>query len=314
VISQTPSEGPVLVIGSAGIDLVGRASRPLHPGTSNPGRLRLSHGGVARNVAENLARLGTEALLISAVGDDAQGSQLLDRLRSAAVNVEHVLTVPGAATGAYLAVLEQDGGLHLGLDDMGVVAALTPDYLRERTDLFRQSALVFLDANLPPPTLAVAVQLAGRHRVPVAADPTSASLAGNLTPHLEHLWLITPNEAEAAVLCPLDVPHADVNQALAAARHLVSLGVDIAMVTMAEFGVGYASAEGSGHLPALRTEVVDPTGAGDALTAAALFALLNGIPLDEAVRLGLSAAALTLRTPETVAPDLSLELLYDQLR
>ena len=110
------------------------------------------------------------------------------------------------------------------------------------------------------------------------------------------------------------MPHADVNQALAAARHLVSLGVDIAMVTMAEFGVGYASAEGSGHLPALRTEVVDPTGAGDALTAAAIFALLNGIPLDEAVRLGLSAAALTLRTPGTVAPDLSLELLYDQLR
>ena len=303
-----------MVIGSAGIDLVGRASRPLQPGTSNPGRLRLSHGGVARNVAENLARLGTEALLMSAVGDDAQGSQLLDRLRSAGVNVEHVLTVPGAATGAYLAVLKQDGGLHLGLDDMGVVAALTPDYLRERTDLFRQSALVFLDANLTPQTLAVAVQLARRHRVPVAADPTSASLAGNLATHLEHLWLITPNEAEAAVLCPLDVPHADVSQALAAARHLVSLGVDIAMVTMAEFGVGYASAEGSGHLPALRTEVVDPTGAGDALTAAALFALLNGVPLDEAVRLGLSAAALTLRTPGTVAPDLSLELLYDQLR
>ncbi len=83
MISQTPSEGPVLVIGSAGIDLVGRASRPLQPGTSNPGRLRLSHGGVARNVAENLARLGTEALLISAVGDDTQGTQLLDRLRSA---------------------------------------------------------------------------------------------------------------------------------------------------------------------------------------------------------------------------------------
>ena len=314
MISQTPSEGPVLVIGSAGIDLVGRASRPLQLGTSNPGRLRLSHGGVARNVAENLARLGTEALLMSAVGDDAQGSQLLDRLRSAGVNVENVLTVPGAATGAYLAVLEQDGGLHLGLDDMGVVAALTPDFLRQRTDLFRHSAVVFLDANLPPQTLAVAIQLARGHRVPVAADPTSASLAGNLAPHLEHLWLIAPNEAEAAVLCPVDVPHADVSQALAAARHLVSLGVDIAMVTMAEFGVGYASAEGSGHLPALRTEVVDPTGAGDALTAAALFALLNGIPLDEAVRLGLSAAALTLRTPGTVAPDLSLELLYDQLR
>jgi pseudouridine kinase len=314
MIRHTPSEGPVLVIGSAGIDLVGRATHPLQPRTSNPGRLRLSHGGVARNVAENLARLGTEAVLISAVGNDVQGQQLLDRLRTAGVDVKHVLTVAGAATGAYLAVLEQGGALHLGLDDMGVVAALTPDYLRERAELFRDSAVVFVDANLPRKTLAAAVQLARRHKVPLAADPTSASLAGALSPHLEHLWLITPNEAEAAVLCPVPVPHADVSQALAAARHLVSMGVDIAMVTMAEFGVGYASAEGSGHLPALRTEIVDPTGAGDALTAAVLCALLNGIPLDEAIRLGLSAAAVTLRTPGTVAPNLSLELLYDQLR
>jgi pseudouridine kinase len=313
-MSETPSEGPVLAIGSAGIDLVGRASRPLQPGTSNPGRLRLSHGGVARNVAENLARLGTEAVLISAVGDDPPGHQLLDGLRAAGVNVDQVLTVPEATTGSYLAVLEQDGGLHLGLDDMGVVSALTPEYLRERTELFREAALVFLDANLPAQTLTAAVRLARRLNVRVAADPTSVSLATRLTPHLERLWLVTPNEAEAAALCPLPVPHADVSRALAAARHLVSLGVQIAMVTMAEFGVGYASAEGSGHLPALRTEVVDPTGAGDALTAAVLFGLLNDIPLDESVRLGLSAAALTLRTPGTVAPDLSLERLYDQLR
>lgn len=314
MIAQIPSEGPVLVIGSAGIDLVGRASGPMQPRTSNPGRLRLSHGGVARNVAENLARLGTEAVLISAVGDDPQGDQLLAQLHGAGVNVEHVLTVPGAATGAYLAVLDHDGGLHLGLDDMSVVAALTPDYLRDCSDLFEQSAVVFVDANLPAQTLASAVRQARRYRVPIAADPTSASLAPALIPHLKDLWLITPNEAEADALCPLPVAHADVSQALAAARHLVALGVDIAMVTMAEFGLGYAWAEGSGHVPALRTEIIDPTGAGDALTAAVLFALLNGIPLDEAVRLGLSAAAFTLRTPGTVAPDLSLELLYDQLR
>jgi pseudouridine kinase len=91
------------------------------------------------------------------------------------------------------------------------------------------------------------------------------------------------------------------------------LGVDIAIITMAEFGLGYADANRSGHVPALYTEIVDPTGAGDALTAAVIFALLNDIPLDEAVRLGLSAAALTLRSPGTVAADLSIEKLYDGL-
>jgi pseudouridine kinase len=94
----------------------------------------------------------------------------------------------------------------------------------------------------------------------------------------------------------------------------VAEGVEIALVTMAEFGVGYATAETSGHIPAIQTDVVDPTGAGDAQTAAVLFGLLNGIPLDESVRLGASAAALTLRTPGSVVPGLSLERLYDELR
>ena len=101
--------------------------------------------------------------------------------------------------------------------------------------------------------------------------------------------------------------------AISAAQGLVAAGVKIAAVTMAEFGVGYASREGSGHVPAINTEIVNQTGAGDAFTAAVIFALLNEIPIDEAIRLGVSAATLTLRTLETVVPHLSLELLYDQL-
>lgn len=307
-------EGPVLVIGSAGIDLVGRASTSLQSKTSNPGHLRLSHGGVARNVAENLARLGTEVMLISAVGEDEQGQALLAHARLAGVNVEHTLQVQGATTGAYLAVLDADGSLHLGLDDMLVVDNVTPAYLHEREQLFASCSVVFCDANLLPETLEAAVALAREHNALLAADPTSTSLATRFSPHLEDLWLLTPNEGEAEVLCPGQVPHADVSQALSAARHLVRNGVEIAVITMAEFGLGYAWAEGSGHVPAVRTEILDPTGAGDALSAALIFALSNGIPVDEAARLGLAAAAYTLRTPGSVAADLSLELLYDELR
>jgi pseudouridine kinase len=77
--------------------------------------------------------------------------------------------------------------------------------------------------------------------------------------------------------------------------------------------VAYATREGRGHIPALRSVIVDPTGAGDALTATVLFALLNKIPLDEAVRLGISAASLTLRSKHTVIPDLTLERLYEEM-
>lgn len=311
---ETIREGPVLVIGSAGVDLVGRAANPLQTRTSNPGSLRLSNGGVARNIAENLARLGAEAILISAVGDDPQGQALLDQAAQAGVDVSHVRTVAGAATGAYLAVLDADGSLHLGLDDMRVVDHLSPDFLTPVLQRYASASAIAVDANLLPDSLAVVAEHARQHQIPLAADPTSTSLASRLGPHLKQLWLVTPNEAEAAVLSPLEVPHADIHQALAAAKGLVSAGVEMAVITMAEFGLGYAWAEGSGHVPAVRTEIADPTGAGDALTAAVIFALLNGIPVDEAVRLGLAAAAHTLGVAGSVAPDLSLELLYDRLR
>ena len=274
----------------------------------------MSFGGTARNVAENLARLGTDVALITAVGDDPQGKQLLFLTSEAGVNVDHALMVPDQPTGTYLAILDNQGNLHLGMDDMRVIDAITSEYLRQRRELFKGAVIVFIDANLPPKTLKTAVSIAWRAKIPIAADPTSVSLAPALLPHLERLWLITPNENEAEVLCPHPVPHADRDMAIDAARHLVSRGVDIAIITMAEFGLGYASADRSGHVPALQTEIVDPTGAGDALTAAVIFALLNDIPVDEAVRLGLSAAALTLRSPGTVATDLSIEMLYEGLR
>ena len=314
MIPSLPSEGYVLVIGAAGLDIVGRATTDLHIGSSNPSNLRMSFGGVARNVAENLARLGMDVVLITAVGDDPQGKQLLAQISETGVNVDHTLVVPDQPTGTYLAILDHQGNLHLGMDDMRVIEAIPSEHLRQRRELFKGAATLFVDTNLPPRTLRTAISLAWRSKIPIAANPTSVSLAPTLIPHLERLWLITPNEAEAEVLCPHPVPHADRDMAIDAARHLVSQGVNIAIITMAEFGLGYAGTDSSGHVPALQTDIVDPTGAGDALTAAVIFALLNDIPLDEAVRLGLAAAALTLRSPGTVATDLSIELLYDGLR
>lgn len=307
-------QGPVVVIGASGMDLIGRLAGPLSIGTSNPGRLRMSPGGVARNVAENLARLGMETELITAVGDDPNGRQLLDQAAQAGIGVEHSVRVPGARTGAYLALLDEHGVLHAGVDDMRVIEALTPEHLRLAEPAIAEASAVFLDANLSEASLTTALELASAHGVRLAADPTSRNLAPRLRPHLAALWLITPNEAEAGVLSPGPIGHAEVSQAIEAARQLVASGVEIAVLALAEFGVAYASAEESGHVPAVRTEIADPTGAGDAMTAALIFALLHQIPLDEAVRLGASAAALTLRSHGTVAPGLSLELLYDQLR
>jgi pseudouridine kinase len=306
-------EGPAIILGAAGIDLVGRLKDDLHLETSNPAQIRTSFGGVARNVAENLARLGQPVTILTAVGADLTGDQLLSQLDAADVDISRVQRLPDRPTGTYLAVVNNRGDLQFALDDMRTSATLTPEYLDQHTDLFKKASLLFLDANSPPETIRKAIALARRARIPICADPTSVSLADRFQPYLSRLFMITPNHSEAGVLCARAIDASKRRQSIEAAKCLVSSGVRIAIITLARFGVCYATSQTSGYIPAIRTEIIDPTGAGDALTAAIIFGLLNDIPLDDALRLGVSAATLTLRHPGAVLPDLSLEKLYDQL-
>jgi pseudouridine kinase len=307
------ADKPVLVIGGAGVDIVGRLRFELQADSSNPAQIRYSFGGVARNVAENLARLGQPVRLITAVGEDDAGGRLLDALVEAGVDVGAVLRTGEGNTGIYLAVFDQAGDRRFALDDMRIVSSLTSQYIRQYAHLFEDASLLFIDANLPKETLRTVMSLARKARLPVCADPTAALLAHRIQPYISRFFMITPNSSEASILCDPAHPVNNRKQALEAAKCLVTQGVDLAIITMAEQGLCYATSEVSGHIPALRTGVIDPTGAGDALSAAVMFALLNGIQIDEAMRLGVSAASITLRYRGAVVPDLSLEKLYDRL-
>lgn len=304
---------PVLVLGASGLDVIGLIESELKPTTSNPAKIRQSYGGVARNIAENLARLGQPVRLITTIGDDTNGSDILEYTVKAGVDVSAVLCSKEFPTGYYMGIVDETGVLQFAVDDMRIMQEMTPDYLKEREELFKSSSLVFIDANLPKNTIRTAISLARRAKIPVCADPTSSSLAEKLPSFLPKIYLVTPNGSEASVLTGLTFDDTEQDSALEAARALVNIGVAIALVTLAEFGVVYATSETTGYLPAIRTPISDPTGAGDAMTAAVIFALLNEIELDDAIRLGVSAASLTLRNAGSVYPEISLEALYDQL-
>src|SRR5690606_30725709 len=123
----------------------------------------------------------------------------------------------------------------------------------------------------------------------------------------------TPNAVETKTLCGLEQPATDRDTANEAARQLVQMGASIAVVTLGAQRLAYADGSGGGFIRAVHTQVVDSTGAGAAFTGAVIFGLLNEVPVDEAMRLGVTAASLTLQSRETVLPDLSQELLYDKL-
>jgi pseudouridine kinase len=309
--SDQNDEPDVVVVGAACLDVKARAQGELIAGTSNPGAVRISVGGGARNVAENMARLGLRTALLSAVCQDDFGRTIVRQTERAGVNTDHVLITCEQHSAAYIALLNTHGHLLVGVDDMAAMTALTPEFIDNHAELLSSARMVLMDASVPLEAGEALLRICQQAQVPVALEPVAYLPAQRYRPLVGAFFLVTPNAVEAQALTGL--PVANVAQGIIAAKHLIAAGVQVAIITMADSGLVYATPDLSGHVPAIEVEVVDQTGAGDALTAAVVYALLNDIPLDEAVRLGVSAATLTLDSTETVRQDLSLESLYAQL-
>jgi len=311
---MTPQTSPqVVVIGAASLDVKGRPLKRAVPATSNPGDIRISVGGVARNVAENLARMGVPTLLLTAVGDDAFGEQILDKTAGGGVDVGAALHCSGYRSGSYLAILTEFGDMAVSIDDMRVCSEITPSYIRRYRKQLSQARMIVVDTNLSVRSLNTVLDIAVKAGVPVCADPVSIQLAEHLVPRLCDYSIITPNAAEAEVLLGHSLPIRTVADAAVAAQRLRACGVKIVVITLGPEGLFYAAENGSGRIPAFHVDVVDATGAGDALTAGVVYGLCNGMTPDEAMRVGVSAATLTLLSSDTVSPEMSLDHVYERM-
>jgi pseudouridine kinase len=145
-------QGRVVIIGGANLDIRAISAAPLIGGTSNPGRVRIMPGGVARNIAENLARLGVDTALISAVGDDPAGHQILAQTLAAGVDVTGVSTVP-SPTGIYTAILDHDGNLATAVNAMAIIEAITPEQVLMHRGSLQAADFIIADCNLAATTL-----------------------------------------------------------------------------------------------------------------------------------------------------------------
>ncbi len=301
----------VVVVGATCLDVKARPLAPISPNTSSPARLLLSAGGAGRNVAENLALLGVKTALLSVVGTDMVGQRLLDKTARAGVDVSRVIRSQEASTGAYLALFTDANQKGYALDDVSQLKLATPEYVQRHRTLLRTSKMIFMDGNVDTETVASVLDLVRRHDVRVCMDPVSVRRAYALRPYYSELFMVTPNRAEAEAL--LDVSIQSLDDALDAAGAMVAAGVSVAIVTLAEDGLVYATSEARGRIPSIRCDVVDWTGAGAALSAAIIYGMLNEMSVDDCMRLGVAAATLTLGSLESVHPEMSLDQLYSNM-
>ena len=282
------------------MDVSAKAHSAVTAGDSTPGSIQYSPGGVGRNLAENLARLGARVQLLSVVGDDVFGRQVVASTAATGVGVDAVLTIAGQRTATYLSLHQPDGEVAMAVNDMNILESLTPEVCAASPALSDANALLLVDCNLAQPTLAYLLGLKQK----VVVDGVSVAKCRRLVGLLAGVYLLKLNHLEASALSglPVDTPE----QCLAVVQHFLNGGVERVIVSHGASGLAWGQL---GSKPFFRqsrkVQVVSRTGAGDALLAGAVAALLAGEVLKDAVEYGVACAEITLSSTFANSPDLT---------
>lgn len=302
-----PDDRPILCIGAANLDRKLRASSPLVMGTSNPASAVESFGGVARNIAENLVRMGAAVALITAVGSDSSGRALLAHADELGIDTRGALKLDDAGSGTYTAVLDSDGQMAVALADMALYERITPAFLALRQQQRASCSLIVADLNLSMEAIRTLQQDAARDGVDLVIVAVSEPKMNRLPPSLHGVRLLILNEGELAARLGRSVTGQA--ELAAACAELQAQGARDVVVTLGARGVLFTGADGTvERLDAPPAEVVDVTGAGDAFAAAVCLSLHSGgSDLALACRRGLQLSKLTIGCIETVCPQLAPE-------
>ncbi|CAM3743242.1 PfkB family carbohydrate kinase [Parendozoicomonas haliclonae] len=299
----------VLVIGGCNLDIQGIPLQHGQAGDSLPGTVTMTPGGVGRNIAENLARLGHQVRLISAVGEDDAGKQLIQATRSAGVDTSSIKAFSGFRSPVYLSVLDPEHELLQAINDMSVTEQMTPEFLAGCTPDLHLSQALIIDTNLSEATLTYLFQR--QDLPPVFADCVSAAKAERLKPWLHRIHTLKPNRMEASLLWGQEIQsEADLP---ACANWFHEQGISQLFISLGEEGLYASRSDEQVLLPPEQITVASVAGAGDALMAGLVHSWINHQPLVNTARIAQACACLALEHHGTNNPALSAETIEQRI-
>lgn len=299
--------GSIAVIGTIFVDCKGFSRHPYSPSGRNQGRIQFAHGGVARNVAENLALMDVPVSFVSTVDSTSFGRDIIARLKKTNVNISYMVETPEGGMGMWLAIVNHTGALEGSISQMPNLSHLSQLLDRRGPEILANHSYLVLELDLSREITLKALEWAREASVPVFGIP------GNLEVVRADPGLLKPLEcficnyvdAEKLLGTPLrSMKHDDVLFLLKEFVH--QTGLRMMVVTLgADGSLFYDSRSGdAGCQPALPVKPLDISGAGDAFFAGTVMGLTRGLPLREAVFCGTKIAAWTVQSPDNTCPTL----------
>jgi len=297
----------ICVIGGSNIDITGYPHDALHLGDSNPGIVKSALGGVGRNIAENLTRMGIQTVLLSVVGNDAHGTKILAHAKEIGLDMADTL-IAAVPTSTFLSVLDEAGEMHIGIAHMDILHNMDLSYIQKVAPRIRNATYCVVDTNLPE----ILAYLLKHFRVPFVLDTVSASKAVKAKHLIGYCHTVKANKLEAEVLSGISIrSRRDLPKV---GRYFMERGVQESFVTMGSKGVYYKTRQEEGILSSATVGMRSASGAGDAFVAGLVHGLSVGKKTVEKVKFAMCASLMTLQSEETIYPDISSEQIEMLLR
>ena len=293
----------IVVIGAVFVDIKGYPEDAFIPTGRNVGRVEHVHGGVGRNVAEDISNCELRPTFVSLVDDSGTGADVVRKLKTHKVNTDYICATADGM-GTWLAVFDNDGDVAASISKRPNLRPIG-DILDEQGDeIFASADSIVIEIDMDKEVVKRTFKLAEKHHKPVYAVVANMSIAVERRDFLQLTDCFVCNQQEAGILFSDDYSGCDAGQMeRILAEKVRRARINRMIVTMGGQGAVYADKDGvSGFCPARKVNVKDTTGAGDAFCAGAAIGLTYGKGLGEACQIGSLLAASVIMTSENVCP------------
>ena len=299
----------ILVLGASIVDIFGFCGRSYAQRDSIPGHIKISFGGVCRNIAENLARVGVNTQFISTLGDDENGKSILEHSRKLGYNMENSLFLEGESTPTYLAILNHQGEMESAVVDMESLNKMDERFVDEKHEVFENAEYTIVDSDNPALLEYILKKYQGKSKF--ILDPVSAKKARKIRHLIKYFHTIKPNRFETEALCGFKIETND--DLRKAGRFFIEQGVKNVFISLDADGIYYITSEGEeGTLACCEAiEVKNVTGAGDSFVAGIGYGYMNNLNIKDTLKYSVAMSLITITHEETINPKISHELVED---
>ena len=291
------------------MDIFGFSTSNYRAYNSTPGKIKMSFGGVCRNIAENSARIGINTKFLSVLGDDECGKSILEHSREIGYNMEDSMIIKGASTPTYLAILDENGEMVSAISDMKSLNAMTEEFIDSKKELIKNAKYVVVDSDNPKILSYILKNFSKETNF--ILDPVSAEKATWVKDMNKDFHTIKPNRHEAEILAGF--PIKDTEDLIRASNYFLSLGIKKVYISLDSEGIFYNNGKQCGKVKALDVIVKNVTGAGDSFVAGIGHGYMNKLDEVDIVKFSMAMSIITIADEATIHPEMCLNKVLEEI-